>query len=113
MTRDGGGAEELRDGGEAAPDGAMFDGVGEVAAVFGEDAGDGEDFRDALGHGLAGPVRLGIGRGGKAGGVRCGFHVLHTNTIRGRSQTFLRGTAEGGGTLRGKAGSGPERTCSA
>jgi hypothetical protein len=35
--RERGGAEELRDGGEAAPDGAMLDGFGEMAAVSEED----------------------------------------------------------------------------
>jgi len=100
-ARDGGGAEELRDGGEAAPDGAMFDGGGEVAAVFGEDAGDGEDFRDALGHGLAGPIRLGIGRGSKTRGGGCGVHVFHTNTGGGWSQTFSGGMAEGEGHCAG------------
>ena len=67
MTGERGGAEELRDGGEAAPEGAMLDGVGEVAAVGGEDAGDVEDFRDARGHGPGVAVLCGIGRGGKAG----------------------------------------------
>ena len=55
------GAEELRDGGEAAPDGAMFEGLGEVAAVFDEDGKDGEQGRDTLGHGLPGSILWGIG----------------------------------------------------
>ena len=59
--RQGGGAEELRDGGEAAPDGAVFERLGEVAAVADEDRKDREDGRDALGHGLSGGIRCGIG----------------------------------------------------
>ena len=61
MTGTDGGAEELRDGGEAAPDGAMFERLGEVAAVSGEDGKDGEDGRDAFGHRLPGAILCGIG----------------------------------------------------
>jgi hypothetical protein len=79
-ARQGGGAEELRDGGEAAPGGAMFDHLGEVAAVGHQDGDDGEDGRDALGHGLAGPIPGGIGSGNKAG--REGCRVVHRSYYR-------------------------------
>ena len=59
--RQGGGAEELRDGGEAAPDGAVFERLGEVAAVAGEDGKHGEDGRDGFGHGPPGTILCGIG----------------------------------------------------
>jgi hypothetical protein len=66
----GGGAEQLRDGGEAAPNGAMFDRRGKVAAIFDQDGENREDGRDMLGHGLAGPILGGIGSGNKAGRER-------------------------------------------
>ena len=98
--RDGRGAEELRDGGEAAPEGAMLDGVGEVAAVCGEDAGDGEDFRDALGHGLAGPVRWGSGGVARPGAfVAASTFCTLTRSVAGVKR-FCAERQRGGGSAR-------------
>ena len=72
--RQRGGAEELRDGGEAAPDGAMLDGLREVAPVSEEDLNDVEHTLDTLRHGFATLIRLGIRSGSKASGGECGSH---------------------------------------
>ena len=67
-------AEELRDGGEAARDGALFEGLDEMAGIGGEDGDDGEDFRDAFGRGFPGPILCGSGWGSKARGGGCSGH---------------------------------------
>ncbi len=58
-----GGAEELRDGREAAGDGAVFQGFCEVEAVADQDVHDGEHVVDARRDGLAGPDLWGFGEG--------------------------------------------------
>ena len=72
IYRQRGGAEELRDGGEAAPDGAMLDGFREVAPVPEEDLNDVEHTLDTLGYGFATLIRLGIRSGSKVSGGECG-----------------------------------------
>ena len=59
------GAEELRDGGEAAPGCSAFEGVREVAAVAEQDADDDEEVGDVGGTGLAGRSCGGTGWGGR------------------------------------------------
>jgi hypothetical protein len=66
----------LRDRGETVRDGALFEGLGEVAAIGGEDGHGGKDFGDARGRGAAGPILWGSGLGRKAGGGLCGGHRL-------------------------------------
>ena len=70
--RQRGGAEELRDGGEATPDGAMLEGFREMASVSEEDLNDVEHTLDTLGYGFATLIRLGIRSGSKASGGACG-----------------------------------------
>jgi len=64
--------EAMRDRGEAARDGAVFEGLGAVAAIGGEGGQDGEDFGDARGRGAAEAILWGSGLGRKVGGVLCG-----------------------------------------
>jgi hypothetical protein len=54
-----GGSEARRNGGEGRGSGAMADGVEQMAAVAEQDADGVEHKGDALGHGVAGPIRLG------------------------------------------------------
>ena len=70
-------AEVLRDDGEAARGGTVFEGFRQVAAVFEQDADDDEDRGDALGHRLGGPGPFGTGRGRKTGS---GVRVVHGQT---------------------------------
>ena len=99
--RQGGGAEELGDGGETAPDGAVFEGFGEVAAVSGEDGKDGEDGCDALGHRLPGAIRWGIGQRGKAGREgRRGAHASYYCKLTGPVKKFFRSMGPGNRSQR-------------
>lgn len=56
----------------------MFEGSGEVAAIGGKDGHDGEDFGDAGGRGLVGPILWGSGFGRQAGRVgRGGYRLVN------------------------------------
>ena len=77
-----GGTEARRNGGEGRGSGAMADGVEQMAAVAEQDADGVEHKGDALGHGVAGPIRLGLGRrGGPGRGGFVGFHVRINNSL--------------------------------
>jgi len=54
----------------------LFEGLGELATIAGEDGDGGEDFCDARGRGPAGPILWGSGLGRKAGGVLRSGHGL-------------------------------------
>ena len=79
--RDAGGAEELRDDGEAARGGAVFERCGQVAAVGEQDVEDGEDVGDVLRHGFfrPGPVGDRVGEKGRRWRPRRSWVVLITN----------------------------------
>ena len=69
-------ARDATNRGEAARDGAVFEGLDEVAAIDGEDGRNGEDFRGARGRGPGKPLLCGSGCGRQAAGAVCSGHSL-------------------------------------